>query len=131
MVPTGSAGVIGVVGNNALGVSGMLWNVSLIPIQINISDSNSSAYLSTMATGIRWCADNGGKVANLSYGGAYSSTIDTAATYLRDRGGLLFMSAGNGSTYNDLTKNPDWDSFIIVGATNSSDTKTSCSESGL
>lgn len=127
---SGSAGVIGAVGNNLIGVSGMLWNVGIVPIQINISDSNSSAYISTMATGIRWCADNGGKVANLSYGGAQYATIDEAATYLRNKGGLLFMSAGNDGTYNDAESYPDWSSFIIVGSTGKSDTKSGFSEYG-
>lgn len=127
---TGTAGVIGAVGNNLTGVSGMVWNINIIPIRIVISETNSSAYISDMATGIRWCADQGGKVANLSYGGAQYSTIDTAARYLRDRGGLLFMSAGNDGTFNNTATYPDWSSFVIVGATSSSDSLASFSERG-
>ncbi|NEW61501.1 S8 family serine peptidase, partial [Sulfurovum sp. bin170] len=50
--------------------------------------------------------------------------------YLRDRGGLLFMSAGNGGTYNDETTFPDYSSFVVVGATSQSDVKSSFSEYG-
>lgn len=127
---TGTAGVIGAVGNNGQGISGVLWDVNLIPVQINISTDDSSAYISTMAKGIKWCADQGVKVANLSYEGANSSTIDDAATYLRDSGGLLFMAAGNSGNLYNTTSYPDWNSFIIVGATDESDTKTSFSNYG-
>jgi len=127
---TGTSGVVGAVGNNNLGVSGMVWDINIIPVQINISDTSSSAYISDMATGITWCSDQGGKVANLSYGGAQYSTIDTAAQYLRNSGGLLFMSAGNDGTNNSIEDYPDYTSFVVVGATNSSDMKSSFSEYG-
>lgn len=127
---TGTAGVIGAVGNNGIGVSGMVWDIDILPVQINISNTNSSAYISDMAVGISWCADQGAKVANLSYGGAQYATISDAAQYLRDRGGLLFMSAGNSGTFHDTTAFPDYSSFVIVGATNQSDTKSSFSEYG-
>ncbi len=127
---TGTSGVIGAVGNNNIGVAGMAWDINIIPVQINISNTNSSAYISTMAVGIEWCADHGGKVANLSYGGAQYATIDAAAQYLRDRGGLLFMSAGNDGTYNSTSTYPDYTSFVIVGATDQSDVKASWSEYG-
>lgn len=138
---TGTAGVIGATGNNGIGVSGVLWDIDILPVQINIAnvpddpndpdDCPSCAYISTMATGIQYCADQGAKVANLSYGGAQYATIDEAATYLRDRGGLLFMSAGNDGTSHDVTSYPDWESFVIVGATEDNDTKSDFSEYGL
>lgn len=127
---TGTAGVIGAVGNNGLGVAGMAWDVGIIPVQINISDGNSSAYISDMATGITWCADQGVKVVNLSYGGASSQTINNAATYLRNAGGLLFMSAGNDGNYYDTNSFPDYDSFVIVGATDDNDAKAGFSQYG-
>ncbi len=69
---------------------------------------------------------------NLSYGGAYSSTIDSAAQYLRGKGGLLFMAAGNDGANGDTSSPsyPDFQSFIAVGATTSSDTKASWSNYG-
>jgi len=127
---TATSGLIGAVGNNGLGVTGMAWDINIVPVQINISDTNSNAYISDMAVGITWCADQGGKVANLSYGGAQYTTIDTAAQYLRDSGGLLFMSAGNAGTYNSIETYPDYTSFVIVGATTSLDERSSFSEYG-
>lgn len=127
---TATAGVIGAVGNNGQGISGVLWDVNILPVQINNDTDDSSAYISTMAKGIKWCADQGAKVANLSYEGASASTIDDAATYLREHGGLLFMSAGNAGTFYDTTAYPDWSSFLIVGATAQTDIKSGFSNYG-
>lgn len=125
---TGTAGTLGAVGNNGLGVAGINWNVDIIPVRIAISDSNSSAYISTMATCIEYAADQGARVVNLSYGGIQYATIDSAAQYLRSKNGLLFMSAGNdGQEFADY---PDYTSFVGVGATNSNDTRASYSNWG-
>jgi PKD repeat protein len=132
---TGTSGVIGAVGNNGIGVAGMAWDINIIPVKISMDvdrngKSSSSAYISDMAVGIIWCADEGGKVANLSYGGAQYATISEAAQDLRDSGGLLFMSAGNDGTYNNINTYPDYTSFVVVGATDRYDDKTSWSEYG-
>ncbi|GGF85795.1 S8 family serine peptidase [Alteromonas lipolytica] len=125
---TGTAGTIGAVGNNATGLSGVNWNVDIIPVRIAISDTNSSAYISTMARCIEYAADNGARVVNLSYGGIQSATIDAAAKYLRERNGLLFMSAGNsGSEYPTY---PDYTSFVGVGATDQNNNKAYFSDWG-
>lgn len=123
---TGVAGCIGAVGNNSTGVAGVAWNVRILPVRITNS-SDGRAYISDAADGIRWAADQGAKVVNLSYLMAGSSTIDSAAQYLRGKGGLLFVAAGNDG------QNPGWadyPSFVAVAATTSSDTKASFSNYG-
>jgi subtilisin family serine protease len=125
---TGTAGTLGAVGNNSVGVAGVNWDVDIIPVRIAISDSNNSAYISTMATCIEYAADKGARVVNLSYGGIESATINAAAQYLRDRNGLLFMSAGNsGSEYPSY---PDYVSFVGVGATDQNNLKADFSDWG-
>ena len=124
---TMTAGCVGAVGNNATGVAGVAWTIAILPVRVsNLADG--SAYLSDMAEGITWAADQGAKVANLSYGGANSATIDTAAKYLRGRGGLLVMAAGNDGL--NQRKYPDFASFLAVGATDPNDVKASWSTYG-
>ncbi|WP_136486692.1 S8 family serine peptidase [Vibrio sp. H11] len=125
---TGTAGTLGAVGNNALGVAGVSWHVDIIPVRIAISDSNSSAYISTMATCIEYAADKGARIVNLSYGGIQYATIDSAARYLRSKNGLLFMSAGNDGQ--EFAAYPDYTSFVGVAATNTSNTRASFSNWG-
>jgi len=122
------AGCIGAIGNNATGVAGVCWRVKILPVRIT-NRTDGWAYYSDMAEGIRWAADQGAKVVNLSYGGAESYTIEAAARYLRSKGGLLFMSAGNDGADKSGVY-PDFASIIVVGATGSTDTKTSWSNYG-
>lgn len=52
-----------------------------------------------MANGFLWAADHGADVANLRYGlSTDSSTINNAAQYLRSKGGLAVVVAGNNNT---------------------------------
>ena len=122
------AGCTAAIGNNGVGVSGVCWNAQILPIKIS-NRSDGVAYISDMAEGIIWATDQGAKVLNLSYGGFQSSTINSAAQYARDNGALLFMAAGNDSL--NLDADPDWTSFILVGATTSADARSSFSNYGI
>lgn len=124
---TGTIGVLGAVGDNATGVTGINWNVDIIPIRIAISDTNSGAYTSTMAKCIEYAANQGAKIVNLSYTGVYSSTVDSAAKYLRDKGGLLFMAAANNGEEQTW---PDFPSSIAVAATDQNNNRASFSNWG-
>lgn len=124
---TMTAGCVGAVGNNGKGVAGVAWTVKILPVRVS-NRKTGSAYISDMAEGIAWAAGKGAKVANLSYGGANSKTIDVAAQTLRDKGGLLFMSAGNDGA--NQSGYPDFASFVAVGATDSGDAKASWSTYG-
>lgn len=124
---TATTGCVAAIGNNAAGVTGMIWDVNILPIRIT-NDPSGTAYMSNMVQGITYAADYGAKVANLSYGGCYSASVDSAAQYLRSKGGLLVMSAGNENTLQ--TTWPDYASFLIVGATDSADSKASFTNTG-
>lgn len=125
---TAVAGCIAAVGNNGVGVVGMGWNIKILPIRISNDSAGGTAYISDMAEAMRYAVDRGAKVVNLSYGGANSATIDSAAQYVRSKGGLHFMSAGNDGL--DVSANPDWSSFIIIGSTDSLDRRSSFSNYG-
>lgn len=121
------AGLIAAAGNNGIGMAGMAWKTRILPIRIT-QGTNGSAFLSDMAECIQWAADHGAKVINLSFTGFASQTIDSAAQYARSKGALLFMAAGNQG--NNVSKSPDYKSFILVGATTSEDKRASYSNFG-
>ncbi|HUT37670.1 MAG TPA: PKD domain-containing protein [Planctomycetota bacterium] len=123
---TGVAGCIGAVGNNATGVAGVAWRVKILPIRIT-NTSDGMAYVSDAAEAIRYAADQGAKVVNLSYLMASYATIDSAAQYLRGKGGLLFVAAGNDAQDPGW---PDFASFVAVGATDNTDAKAGFSNFG-
>ena len=86
------------------------------------------ASYSTIASGLTYAADHGARVANISYSGvAGSSTIMSAANYMKSKGGLVFVAAGN----NNIDENISTDgSMIVVSATDNSDAKASFSSWG-
>jgi thermitase len=123
---TATAGTAAAVGNNGVGVSGICPQCKIMPLRI--SDLNGYAYYSTMTAAINYAADHGVKVANLSFGGVDSSTVANAASYLRSKGGVLVMSAGNDGV--NQTSFTNWGSITAVSATDSNNTITSWSSYG-
>lgn len=122
---TSVAGLVAAAGNNGVGIAGMGWNVKILPVRVLYPDG--SGYISDVAEGIRWAADQGAKVANVSMITAGSATIDSAAQYLRSKGGVAVLAAENNGIDAGF---PDYASCIYVGATDESDAKTSWSNYG-
>lgn len=121
------AGVVAAKVNNYTGVASVAPQAKILPIRIT-NDTGGWAYFSDMAEGIRWAADNGAKVANLSYDGAAgSSTVASAAVYMMGKGGVVLVAAGNDNTDYGYTNHA---SLFVAGATTSSDAKASYSSYG-
>jgi serine protease len=95
-------GTIGQVTNNGVGVAGMAFNVSIMPVKV-IGDlwdfvfAQSTGTDDTVAQGIRYAVDNGAKVLNLSIGrlGPPSPVLQSALTYAVSRGAFVAVAAGN------------------------------------
>lgn len=117
--------------NNGIGVAGVAGQAKIMPIRVaeyNSSTGGCSAYLSTIASGITYAADHGARIANVSYGPlAGSSTIQSAAQYMKSKGGLVFVSAGNNGIDENITPTT---TLIAVSASDSSDAKASWSSYG-
>jgi serine protease len=89
------AGTIAQSTNNALGVAGLAHHAKIMPIKV-LSDQGSGT-VADIANGIRFAADHGAKVINMSLGGGlYSSTMARAVKYAHDKGVTVVCAAGNG-----------------------------------
>jgi hypothetical protein len=110
------AGVVAARSNNTIGVTSIAWNAKVMPVRISGLDGWAS--YSTIASGLNWAADNGAKVANISYAVSGSGTVTSAAENLRSKGGVVCAAAGNDGNQLSTAPNP---SIITVSATNSSD----------
>jgi thermitase len=119
------AGAAAAITNNGTGVASVAGQAKIMPIRI--TDTSGYGYWSTMAQGLTYAADRGVRVANISFGSSASATVQSAAQYMKDRGGLVFVAAGNQGTL--LTAAPTT-SLITVGATDGNDAKTSWSNYG-
>jgi thermitase len=120
------AGTAAAATNNALGVASIAADARIMPIRI--SSPTGGASVSNMAAGITWAADRGARVANISFAGARSSSaVHSAANYMRNKGGLVVVSAGNSGGEEAVAAHP---SVIVVSATTSGDALASWSSFG-
>jgi thermitase len=121
------AGALAATLNNGIGVAGVAGKARIMPIQI-ADDSTGMASYSSMTQGIIYAADHGARIANLSYVGTLaSSTILSAAQYMKGKNGLVFVAAGNQGAQESWSSTT---SLIPVSATNSSDQLASFSSWG-
>ena len=123
---TMTLGCVGAIGNNGIGVVGMAWDIKLMPVRCTNS-SGGGAYLSDLTDGARWAVDNGARAISVSYSGGESSSVESAGSYIRSQNGLMSWAAGNGG---NQVNGSDHANVIVVGATNSSDNRTSWSTYG-
>ncbi|MBI4049997.1 MAG: S8 family serine peptidase [Candidatus Doudnabacteria bacterium] len=103
------AGLIGAISNNNLGITGINWNVKLMPIKA--LDASGTGFASDVAAGMRWATDNGARIINLSLGGPGLSGVEVlqeAVSYAFARGVLVIAAAGNdaAATGGNLNENP-------------------------
>lgn len=91
------AGTIAAETNNGAGVAGVAWDVKLMPLRA--LDDEGNGYYSDMALALRYAADNGADVVNMSLGGtSYSPTLEDAADYAFNAGVAVIAAAGNSAT---------------------------------
>lgn len=122
---TGVAGAAAATLNNATGVAAVAGQAWIMPVRI--ADANAYAYWSTVAKGLTWAADQGARVANISYIAAGSSTVRSAADYMKSKGGLVVTAAGNNNRDENISPTT---SMIPVSATDSNDQRASFSSWG-
>lgn len=87
-------GTIAQATNNGIGVAGVALNVKIMPLKV-LSGSGSGS-VGGIADAIRYAADNGAKVINMSLGGAFpSAVLKKAVAYAHGKGVTVVCAAGN------------------------------------
>ncbi|MGE0041220.1 MAG: S8 family serine peptidase [Vicinamibacterales bacterium] len=98
------SGTIGQLTNNGIGVAGMAFNVRIMPVKViaelwdDIFGSPFAGTDDVVARGIRYAADNGAKVINMSIGreeGGPAPAVEAALEYAVSRGAFVAIAAGN------------------------------------
>lgn len=114
------SGIIAAQRHNGLGMDGVADNVRIMMIRA-VPDGDE--HDKDIALAIRYAADNGAKVVNMSFGKSFSPEkkwVDEAVKYAESKGVLLVHAAGNDANNVDSTDNfPNTDlSTIKSTATN-------------
>ncbi|MEG4584152.1 S8 family serine peptidase [Microcoleus sp. MOSTC5] len=77
---------------NDFGITGVAYNAKIMPVRVWPASSPGSP--NNVAAGIRYAADNGANVINLS--GSYpSNQVNDAIEYANNKGSVVVMAAGN------------------------------------
>jgi len=80
--------------DNGLGIAGVCWKGKIMSIKV--ADATGIAPYLTIAAGIRYAADHGAQVLNMSLGGMSSSFIlEDACQYAYEKGCVIVASSGN------------------------------------
>lgn len=121
------AGTIAQSTNNDLGVTGVAFGARLMPVKVLNEDGWGTT--ADVADGIRWAADHGAHVINLSLGGPRNSRVlQSAINHARKMGAVVVAAAGN--TGASVGYPGASDGVIGVSATNSDDKLASFSSRG-
>ena len=88
------AGTIAESTNNKIGVAGVAYGATIMPLKV--LSARGSGSMGGIAQAIRWAADHGANVINMSLGGPFPvSTIASAVTYAHKKGVVIVAAAGN------------------------------------
>ncbi len=109
------AGTVAQSTNNVEGVAGVAYGATLMPIKVLDAHGSGTSY--GVALGIRWAADHGAQVINMSLGqDSPSQILEEAVAYAYNKGVTIVAAAGNSS--GAVAYPAAYDDYVIaVGAT--------------
>ena len=124
------AGTIAQSTNNGIGVAGVAFNCSIMPIKV--LDASGSGGYDDIADGVYYAANNSAQVISMSLGGTYDSNVlKDAVAYAHNMGVTIVCSAGNDATIGSPISYPAaYDDCIAVGATRYDETVSYYSTTG-
>ncbi|GAB2650171.1 hypothetical protein GCM10027271_04930 [Saccharopolyspora gloriosae] len=131
------AGIAAAAANNGIGGAGVAPDAKIMPVKVL---ENGSGAFSEIGAGIRYAADNGANVINLSLGAQPGTQLLTllgieadakdAIEYARSKGVVVVASAGNETA--PLCDTPAWEKgALCIAATDREEKKASYSNFGL
>ena len=125
---TAVAGTIGLIGENGIGGVGMDMKANLMVVKVD--DANGVLSVANISKGIRWAADNGARIINLSLGGTTTSVTEKdAIDYAFNKGCAIFAATGNEST-SSICYPARYPNVFAVGATANGTSKVAFSNYG-
>ncbi|ELK47939.1 UNVERIFIED_CONTAM: S8 family peptidase [Halobacillus marinus] len=114
--------------NNGSGVAGMAPNTKILAVRA--LDANGSGSLNNIANAIRYSADQGAEVINLSLGcNCDTQTLEDAVNYAWNKGSVIIAAAGNDGVRTTFEP-ASYDNVIAVGAVDRYNRKASFSNYG-
>ncbi len=128
------AGIIGAVGNNNLGIAGLMWKVQLMALKV-CDVSLGGCPLDAIEQGIEYAVSKNVQVINASLGGnVFSQSLEDEIKAANDAHILFVAAAGNDGSNNDIAPaypaSYNLPNIISVAATDQNDRLASFSNFG-
>ena len=129
------AGIAGAVGNNGVGVAGIMWRCRIMAVKV--LDGSGDGTYADVAYGARYAVRNGARIVNMSLAGSsYSQFLQDTITEMHAQYGALFVGAagncGSGgwgcSGVNPIMYPAAMEHVVSVAATDSADHRSYISE---
>jgi len=124
------AGIAAGAANNLVGVAGVAYgaNIKVLPVKVC---SASGCPSSAIVSGIKYAADQGAHVINLSLGGRFGNTSEQQALqYALSKNTLPFCATGNDGSRTNISYPAKFPECVAVGATDWGDARASYSNAG-
>ena len=112
------SGIAAAATGNGIGIAGVARDAKVMPVKV--LEEGSGSY-EDIANGVRWAADHGADVINMSLGGlqgtqvlsltGLDSTLQDAILYAKDKGVAIVAAAGNDSV--PLCNSPGFDDGVL------------------
>ena len=94
------AGTLGAVGNNGIGVAGVVWTGQIVPVKF--FDNSGNGTVSQFIDGLDWALSKGIKISNNSWtDSGYTPALFEAVRQAHDAGHLFVAAAGNNGRDSD------------------------------
>ena len=126
---THTAGTVGAVGNNGIGVIGVAPNVKIMAVKIF-----PNALDSVCAQALKYAVDNGAKILSNSWGPTgrrpSNPAVEQAIDYVYSKGGIVIFAAGNSNDDVAFYSPSNYAKVISVGATDQNDARAGFSNFG-
>jgi subtilisin family serine protease len=131
------SGIAAAATNNGIGIAGVAPNAKIMPVKVL---ENGSGSYEDIAAGVRWAADHGADVVNMSLGGTQGTqalsltgldtTLQDAITYAKAKGVAIIAAAGNDGV--PLCNDPGFDEGVLcVIATDSRELRAAYSSGAI
>ncbi|NRT76933.1 S8 family peptidase [Clostridium beijerinckii] len=124
------SGIIAANANDNIGIAGIDGTLDVKIIPIKVLDSNGEGDVNDIVKGIKYAADNGADIVNLSFGAnEKSKSIAEAISYAKSKGAFVVAAAGNDNEDSDNIS-PAGDGAFTVAAMSYNYKKASFSDYG-
>jgi|GEM_PF-1372162 len=119
------SGIIGAVGNNNRGVTGVTWNINIIPVRVLNEKKVGNHW--DIAEGIYYAVKHGADIINFSLGSSEGSSILVNAIQYADSAGVVMVASAGNKGSRGLLYPAAYSETIAVGAVDHKNERSSYS----